>query len=166
MIAKLCKIDREYFLHSIENNLIATSDNLHLHCLSRKNCQSIERGYDLDELIDLELPLDGTTGNISQRRGFKKGFEKALELMGDKKFTEKDMVDFGGFCCNKIDAFNDVDDLFKKYQPLQQTEWDVEVEIDEEMEFIFDPTMGISQGHYLDKPKLDPDGCLILKIAK
>jgi len=40
--------------------------------------------------------------------------------------------------------------------------WDVE--IDEEMEFFFDPAMGITQGHYLDKPKLDVDGCLILKL--
>lgn len=40
--------------------------------------------------------------------------------------------------------------------------WDVEV--DEEKEFIFDPAMGITQGFYLDKPKLDVDGCLILKM--
>ena len=162
MKAKLCKIDEEYFLHSIENNLIATSDNLHLHCLSRKNCQAIERGFDLDDLIDLELPLDGTTGNISQRRGFKKGFEKALELLGNKMFSGEDMLNFGGFCCNNIDCFNNVDDLFKKYQPQKSTEW------------YFDITMetvdyGLDEGgnpQYSKEAKLDPDGCLILKIAK
>lgn len=54
---------------------------------------------------------------------------------------------------------------FKNCQSIEQqfpTErmWDVEV--DEEKEFIFDPAMGITQGFYLDKPKLDADGCLIL----
>jgi hypothetical protein len=41
----------------------------------------------------------------------------------------------------------------------------IEVEIVMEEEFIFDPAMGISQGHYLNKPKLDSEGCLILKMA-
>jgi len=40
-------------------------------------------------------------------------------------------------------------------------EWDIEIEMEEE--FIFDPAMGISQGHYLNKPKLDSEGCLMLK---
>ncbi len=42
----------------------------------------------------------------------------------------------------------------------------IEVEIVMEEEFIFDPAMGISQGHYLNKPKLDSEGCLILKQQK
>jgi hypothetical protein len=41
-------------------------------------------------------------------------------------------------------------------------EWVVEIET--EQEFIFDPAMGISQGHYFDKYKLDADGCIILKL--
>ena len=40
---------------------------------------------------------------------------------------------------------------------------EIEVEIEMEEEFIFDPAMGISQGHYLNKPKLDSEGCLMLK---
>jgi len=67
-------------------------------------------------------------------------------------------------CWNKALTFQThKETLGEHIQSLQQTEWDVEVEIDEEKEFIFDPTMGISQGHYLDKPKLDENGCLILK---
>ena len=51
------------------------------HKLSLKNCQAIKNGYDLDELLDNITPKDGTTGNISQRIGFVKGFQKALELI-------------------------------------------------------------------------------------
>lgn len=46
---------------------------------------------------------------------------------------------------------------------LGVTDKEIEVEIEMEEEFIFDPAMGISQGHYLNKPKLDSEGCLMLK---
>jgi len=157
MKAKLCKIDEEYFLHSIENNLIATSDNLHLHCLSMKNCQAIERGFDLDDLIDLELPLDGTTGNISQRKGFKKGFEKALELLGNKMFSEEDI--HKAFHLGERGDRYDLGDLLESQKI---TEWDVEI-IMEKVDY------GLDEGgnpQFSIEAKLDPNGCLILKIAK
>lgn len=157
MKPKLCKIDEEYFLHSIENNLIATSDNLHLHCLSMKNCQAIERGFDLDDLIDLELPLDGTTGNISQRRGFKKGFEKALELLGNKMFSEEDI--HKAFHLGERGDRYDLSDLLESQKI---TEWDVEI-IMEKVDY------GLDEGgnpQYSIEAKLDPNRCLILKIAK
>lgn len=144
------------------------SQNNSIGKLSLQNCKAIERGYDLDKLAE-EFAKNHSiypTAQDDTEYGFKHGFQKALELMSDKKFSEEDMINFGGFCVNNIDSFNDVDDLFKKYQPLQQSEWYVEVEIDEEKEFILDPAMGITQGHYLDKPKLDADGCLILKRAE
>ena len=157
MKPKLCKIDEEYFLHSIENNLIATSDNLHLHCLSMKNCQAIERGFDLDDLIDLELPLDGTTGNISERKGFKKGFEKALELLGNKMFSEEDI--HKAFHLGERGDRYDLSDLLESQKI---TEWDVEI-IMEKVDY------GLDEGgnpQYSIEAKLDPNRCLILKIAK
>lgn len=156
MKAKLCKIAEEYFLHSIENNLIASSDNLHLYCLSRKNCQSIERGYDLDELIDLELPLDGTTGNISQRKGFKKGFEKALELLVNKMFSEEDI--HKAFHLGERGDRYDLSDLLESQKI---TEWDVEIIME-----IVDYGLDEGGNPFNSQAKLDPDGCLILKIAK
>ncbi len=139
----------------------------HGYKLSLKNCQVIERGYDLDELAktifpdrifttneEYETPIDG----FPYQWGFKVGFQKALELMGDKKYSEGDMLE----CWNS--AVRPSNFWSKFMDSLQQTEWDVEVEMDEEKEFIFDPAMGISQGHYSDKPKLDADGCLILKL--
>ena len=129
--------------------------------LSLKNCESIERGYDLDELANKLLyskyPFHPPNDSGYWLDMYKEGFQKALELMGDKKYSEGDMLE----CWNS--AVRPSNFWSKFMDSLQQTEWDVEVEIDEEMEFIFDPTMGISQGHYLDKPKLDENGCLILK---
>jgi hypothetical protein len=85
--------------------------------------------------------------------GFKHGL---LEILGDKKFSEKDVI-------SMIEKSRETG-LTAEYLILnnQKTEWDVE--IIKEQEFIFDPSMGISQGHYLNKPKLDNKGRLILKI--
>ena len=61
--------------------------------LSLKNCQAIENGYDLDELarnyVD-EQPNDflyTTDEYWNAQVDFKKGFQKAMELM-DKKYSE------------------------------------------------------------------------------
>lgn len=134
----------------------------HGYKLSLKNCQVIERGYDLDELAN-ELLYSKYPFHPSNESGYwldmyKEGFQKALEIIGDKKYSEGDMLE----CWNS--AVRPSNFWSKFMDSLQQTEWDVEVEMDEEKEFIFDPAMGISQGHYSDKPKLDADGCLILKL--
>jgi hypothetical protein len=124
--------------------------------LSLKNCQSIERGFDLDDLIDLELPLDGTTGNISQRRGFKKGFEKALELLGNKMFSEEDI--HKAFHLGERGDRYDLGDLLESQKI---TEWDVDIIMD-----IVDDGLDEGGNPFNSQAKLDPDGCLILKIAK
>lgn len=103
--------------------------------LSLKNCQAIERGYDLDELIDNITPKNGTTGNISERIGFVKGFQKALELMGDKKFSEEQMkrIYEKGYSSGRSE-FNSRESDKIKYdyiQSLQQKEWDVTFNPDE-----------------------------------
>lgn len=195
MKAKLIKHGHSYAL-VLDEKLVAFahpedfSKNDTIGKLSLKNCESIERGYDLDELAktifpdkifttdeEYEIPIDGPP----YQWGFKVGFQKALELMGDKKFSEQDvknifaktlenspsMVSHTRMISDEQYRHSVMDELYDRItKSLQQTEWDVEVEIDEEKEFIFDPAMGITQGHYLDKPKLDGDGCLILKIKQ
>ena len=174
MKAKLIKIEEGYELltqgflkgstnHELIDSLNVEEGNIR-YKLSLKNCQAIECGYDLDELVDefIGCPEDMRTLSEDWRiNSFKSGFQKALELMGDKTFSEEDLrlaMHFGRF-----GEANNQTTTIGFIQSLQQTEWDVEIEIYEEKEFIFDPAMGISQGHYLDKPKLDADGCLILK---
>lgn len=191
MKAKLIKKNEHYFLetqpYTLSNlqrhTIIANTFDKpkgHILQLSLKNCQAIECGYDLEDLAEDMLKShkdfegegfsDYQNGRLN---GIYEGFQKALAILGDKKFNEVDMINFSEFVSGKyinqykflrdksLKGFFSTDEILKEYQSLQQTEWDVE--IDEEMEFIFDPAMGITQGYYLDKPKLDTEGCLILK---
>ena len=166
--------------YAIVNEQLA--DDYGWYKLSLKNCEAIERGYDLDELAN-ELLYSKYPFHPSNDSGYwldmyKEGFQKCLELMGDKKFSEDDVKNIFTKTLENAPSteshtrmISDVeyrhsvmDELYDRViKSLQKTEWDVEVEIEEEKEFIFDPTMGISQGHYLDKPKLDENGCVILK---
>ena len=78
-----------------------------VHKLSLKNCQAIERGYDLDELAEQEFPYDfdiplfetlGITQKVQKsiligmlQGTLIKGFQKAIETMVNNKFTAEDM---------------------------------------------------------------------------
>ena len=168
MNAKLDKIDYQFFLYNAEDELIATTEESPYQRLSMKNCQSIERGYDLEDLA-MEV-CDCEANECDIRDEFKKGFQKALELMGDKKFSEEDMIKFSEYCLNNNDCFSDLNDNLSKFQSLQQTEWEVEIE----MEYVgkcngnnddgcFQDSPGHNCGCFKKVPKLDADGCLILK---
>ena len=168
MKAKLIKKDGHYFLeiepntwnppnrfHSIIANTIDKPKGDVLQ-LSLKNCQAIERGYDLDELAD-ENVSDIHEANTDfmfkdvYREYFKEGFQKALELMGNKKYTNLDLIEAIAETWNKKKTTIEI------IQSLQQTEWDVEIEM------WFHGTRH-KKGEWM--PKLDADGCLILKLTK
>jgi hypothetical protein len=162
MEGRLKKIGNEYKLYAQDDSCIATSWHSPHQRLSKNNCQAIENGYDLDELASKtyrEFPTDELqhynkdTQCFKKRKAFIKGFQKAVELLGDKRFSERDIKK----AMNKIvtstysNKGDDIFDLFveinrKKYmdeyiQSLQQTEWDVSFNSDEK----------------------DSEGCLILK---
>ena len=87
MKVKLVKQGDRWVLYNEDGSKIASSAPNPMGKLSIKNCQAIERGYDLDELIDKYC-----RGNSKIEDDFiKKGFQKALEILGDKKFSEEDM---------------------------------------------------------------------------
>ena len=118
--------------------------------LSLKNCQAIERGYDLDELAKKEI-VDGRLhpNDGAKKEGIARGFELALEILGDKKFSEEQLRE-AFFHVQNEPTF----DVFK--QSLQQTQWDVEV--------VMVPAMSNNGNvYYGDIPKLDAGGCLTLK---
>ena len=161
MKAKLIKneLPSGYFLYDEKGDLIAsTIKGYKKQPLSLKNCQAIERGYDLDELA-MEI-CDCEANECDIRDEFKKGFQKALEILGDRKFSEEDVLEISWelFRDNpNIKKFSDFKKCFEEHiQSLQQTEWDVEVE----MEYI--GRIKMNKFHEM-KPKLDADGCLILK---
>lgn len=155
MKAKLIKKDGHYFLE-VEPNTWTPPNRFHsiiantlekikgdILQLSLSNCQAIECGYDLDELAremtDKEHQL-ATQYSKGYEKGIVIGFQKALELMGDKKFSEEDLDK--AFELGKYVEREDCTENYLAYkQSLQQTEWDVTFNPDEK----------------------DSDGCLILK---
>ena len=170
MKRKLIKTEVNYLLEG-EGGVVIASTSLKKEgmSLSIKNCQAIELGYDLDELAKSEASKISETEVRDEKleRIYKRGFQKALELMGDKKFSEQDVLKVVTHVLNElvlVDGF-DKQYLFPesiyqetttKCKSLQQTEWDVEIE----MEWI-QSTSILGNPHQI--PKLDADGCLILK---
>ena len=126
MKAKLIKReDGLYFLHDENGKLIYGK-------LSLKNCEAIVNGYDLDELAE-NLYLKSGPDGISDTLSFKIGFQKALEILGDKKFSEEDMKSIFEYGWNQrhYDVMDEtkLERIKNRYiQSLQKTEWDVEIE--------------------------------------
>ena len=158
------------------NKWIASTDGMMMdNRLSLKNCQAIERGYDLDELSEQVYPTPIFGLSIERKReraSFRQGFQKALEILGDKKFTEEDIkriVNYALYSAESHDRFrtknkstyiqNDVNDYI---QSLQQNEWEVEVEMEEKYGWDLHSNPPEKEFSHLE-PKLDADGCLILK---
>ena len=184
MEAKLIKKSENYYeLYEVRINLtllIGSTDSERKidvygkdahKLLSLSNCQAIELGYDLDELarennkhhkrlgtvID-KLPLLTAALRQGYTEGYKEGFQKALSILGDKKFSEEDIKK----AILLSMKYNDVGVI----QSLQQTEWDVE--ICNIMDCIGgNPCNGTSfecnHCTNIGEPKLDADGCIILK---
>jgi len=164
---QLVKREDRWDLYEATGQKIASSLDGCPFKLSLKNCQAIERGYDLNELISesntshLSL-FTSDSHELMYDEGFKVGFQKALELMGDKKFSEEDMKNTMNWIMNEYFEFHEQPTTARRehyIQSLQQTECDVEIE----MEWI-QSTSILGNPHQI--PKLDADGCLILKRIK
>ena len=142
MKAELVKRQDRWDLYLIaDGSKIASTLPNPMNKLSIKNCQAIENGYDLDELAgdyankELNEEFTSKVGNFyGFSSSFTDGFQKALEILGDKKFSEEDLK-LAFFHVQNEPTFA----VFK--ESLQQTEWDVTFNPDEK----------------------DSEGCLILK---
>jgi hypothetical protein len=173
MKAKLIKIDPHYFL-IVDCKTFGSTMEPHLsasirHALSLKNCQAIENGYDLDELVKERF---GEAFWHDGDKYFKEGFQKALEILGDKRFSESDMRKVYDMSCGLIglghlsDPTENNQRFTSLFQSLQQTEWDVEIEMEmyDDPDFVKDLNKEMRlTPKILHRPKLDADGCLILR---
>ena len=176
------KIEGSYVLHRIKNNILTIEGDSELviggiepfYKLSKKNCdelfgvinlQQLEHDYTHKHLKSLSqedyeryICFAKADAEI-----FMEGVHQGLELCKDKMFTKEDMIkafELG------YDAGADtymMETKTKEFEMYVKQPKEIDVEIEMEDEFIFDPAMGISQGHYLKTPKLDDDGCIILK---
>jgi hypothetical protein len=183
MLAKLYKTEKENYVlvdptkgTYDDGYMLGTSRESQYNKLSIKNCQAIERGYDLDELaLEFCYTGNGVRDKFQPvfRGVFKDGFRKALEILGDKKFSEEDIEKAIEFGHKSYHSWKDRNDE-KFIQSLQQKEWEVEIE----METIWVGQCncpchsdGVTIMHFMacchpkmvESPKLDADGCLILR---
>lgn len=170
-------------------NTIASSENNPKGKLCLKNCESIERGYNLDELVEeyTENILRPYNSEIESQKSrilfygagiesFKEGFKKALSILGDKNFSRQDVIHaltYGVRESKMGKTHSQILEEYKSIQLLEQTEFDVEIE----MTWI--PLMTYCNScnkacHKDDlcenkencgnwKPKLDKNNCFILK---
>jgi hypothetical protein len=192
---KLIKTGNDYLLRDSKGETLAISGgNTKGRMLSLKNCQAIERGYDLDELINESFDNMGYHSTVTPHEekqfklGYTLGFQKAVEILGDKKFSEEDvrkayiqgtndgaqfesMRDYDSEDDNEPWEFAEEAEK-ELIQSLQQNEWDVEIEMEDHwLKSKTDacPNFHIKYGcSDISKcvcrlPKLDADGCLILK---
>lgn len=172
------------FYLRVNDKIIASSEKVEgKHFLSTKNCEKISLGYDLDELAKSKYPIQNTGSmfmpnrhevtNIYRQEGFYEGAKAIIELMSDKRFTEDDLK---RACSLIFLALGDGGDITtdEVIQHLQKTKWEVEIEM--EWKPISDScTACASSGIHMAKPcdhpndcchwqpKLDENGCLILK---
>jgi hypothetical protein len=168
MKAKLIKTIDGYelftqgFLKSSTNHGLIESLNIEegpiRYKLSLKNCQAIERGYDLNEIKrKLFGGFDGQPDSFTIA-AVERTVEIMFEILSDKKFSEEDMENAIEMC---IKLMNDKGSEFREHkqtviQSLQQTQWDVEI--------VMVPAMSNNGNvYYGDIPKLDAGGYLILK---
>ena len=165
---ELVKREDHWALYNEDGHKIAATIDGCNSKLSPKNCEAIANGYDLDEL-GTEAYKKHNIDNLSlheeiQRSGaflvgHKEGFQKALEILGDKKFSELDMRIAYDAGCNNIDADDNID-FQDTINSLQQTEFDVEIVT--ELAYTVNEN---SETEMMPEPhiKLDAEGNLILK---
>lgn len=155
MKAELVKRQDRWDLYGEDGSKIASSAPNPFKRLSIKNCQAISGVYDLDELAYgyAETQHQAPHVFLSYIKHYKEGFQKALEIKSDKKFSKYDMLDFAEFFMNLTDKSKPFQKL-KDWESLQQNEWEVEIEMNIIPELL--------KGSYPEE-KLDENGCLILK---
>ena len=175
MIGKLIKHDFGYNLLDANGKHIATSKDEYSnrvkqdYWLSLKNCQAIKNGYDLDELAFASIKgYDNPIYISAAFIHFKEGFQKALELLGDKKFDEEAIFDsvmlgvvFEDIGIKEIETYDELKDLAIKRNT--KTEWDVEFEMESNLHIGEVIDESYPKDFPKERPKLNKEGFIILK---
>jgi hypothetical protein len=163
MKAKLIKTDKgNYILVDSTKGvydkgyLIGSSRESDVNKLSKQNCEAIANGYDVYELAKENYhkfwPIIDESGLINHTFGYVAGFNKAMELNKDKVFTLEQM----SVAYNTNRSGTLFEQLINSFggQPT-------EIEVEIEMELNMNGKNAIDRSIYI--PKLDSEGCLILK---
>jgi hypothetical protein len=159
MDAKLKKIGDDFIL-TLNNPKEYPNE---LQPLSLKNCLQVVNNYDLDEMAT-EYAEKRKELDIPYANGLYYGFLEGFKKRNEMKFSEEDMIKFGEYCRSDSDGLIKTKDLFNEYQSLQKNEWDVEIEMrSKDIDELRESGEGFLNNKNLYIPKLDEDGCLIIK---
>lgn len=157
------KAEGWYNLYQDNVGIGSTYPELQGYKLSKQNCDEIFGVVDVEKLFnEVDETIDFHEFCFSS---FKLGFNKAMELNKDKQFTLGDMK--RAFNCGRdlesIDRFEDWRTFTHFINSLEPTEIEVEVETESmNIDEIREQGKGFLNAN-TKKPKLDENGCLILK---
>ena len=160
MTEKLVKTGNDYILYSKDKTVLGiTSGTMEGRMLSLKNCDSIANGYDLIKLVE--------ENSKYSEEDWGDGFLFAMNLMSNKKFSETEL--YRAFLINSAGNNTTLENTFKEtvLPMFIDNEWDVEIEMEDTFiknsdQYIDEVGVGNYSTHS-KKPKLDADGCLILR---
>ena len=151
-----------------DGKMIASDDidfqkDYELQKLSIENCNQIFGIFDVEKLAEDFAKIHSTylTEQDDTEFGFRNGFNKALELNKDKKFTLEQVIEAMSLYKRNEFAMSKV--LVMVLEEPKEVAVEIEMEsmnIDE----IREQGKGFLNGNTM-KPKLDENGCLILKIT-
>lgn len=152
--------------------MIAKNAGIELQKLSHENCDEIFGVVNVEKLAtEVEESLDFREFCSTS---FKLGFNKAMELNKDKVFTLEDMNNAMDWVMTQYFEFHEQPTTARREHYLKSLQKPTEIKVEIEMEKVVDETkvIGAVKGvkgsgdkitTYKSVPKLDADGCLILK---
>ena len=175
MKGKLIKTDVNYLLEDNKGVVIGSTSTKEINKLSKQNCDEIFGVVDVEKLAEDFAKYHSIypTAQDDTEYGFKQGFKKAMELNKDKVFTLEDVRKayiYGVSNCHSF-GYSAIGYTDKCIQSLQQpTEINVEVEMETKKQLVNgyknqpDNVIGfVADYENILQPKLDSQGCLILK---
>jgi hypothetical protein len=190
MKGKLIKDEDGYSLFTREENstnrkFIATTQGIYVdHKLSKQNCDEVFGVVNVENLADeiiinhlTEGNPDGdfkksTIGAEDNKNWFKIGFNRAMELNKDKLFTIEDIANTinkarEGIVITRISEWETEKEFeYTESEIIQSLQQPTEIEVEIVMECLDPNCDGINKKGVCittGKPKLDKEGCLILK---
>jgi hypothetical protein len=185
MTATLIKRENHYDLFE-ETRFISTTEceDGTVNKLSKQNCDEIFGVVDAKKLAiehsESELSMyPETSSTLTESevlrlrsliqahsyRGFEKGYNKAMELNKDKQFTLEDVKNAMDWIMTQYFEFHEQPTTGRREHYLKSLQTPTEIEVEIEMDYCYYPANLPKEGEKRPpmRPKLDVDGCLILK---
>jgi hypothetical protein len=169
MKAKLIKTGSDYLLRDMNGEVLAiTNGTTEGRKLSKQNCDEIFGVFDVEKLAEEYCTHEPKNAKELRdvnlvKLGFRDGFNKAMELNKDKVFTLEDMRK--AYFQGDYDALLEGGYTKKENDFIQSLQQPTEIEVEivmEEISSTYLVTIGEVKTTRLE-PKLDSEGCLILK---